>query len=87
MHQMHVSQNMLLGKTLEFPTKVLFSFMFNQRSSNGGLTTIKALGPSDCIRVCVWLDCFNHISLRRCSFYYYLHVKLKKHMRNAYKEG
>lgn len=63
---------------LEFPTKVFFSFMFNQHSSNAGLSMIKALGPGDCIRICVWLDCFNNISLRHCSSYYYLHVKLKK---------
>lgn len=84
---MHMSQKMLLGRTLEFPTKVLFSCMFNHRSSNAGLTTIKALGPGNCIRVCVWLDCFNHISLSRCSSYYYLHVEFKKHVRNAYKGG
>lgn len=58
-----ILENALGEDTSEFPTEVLLSSMFNQRSSNAGLTMIKAVRAGDSIRVCVQLGCFNNISM------------------------
>jgi len=82
-----ILENALGGDTFEFPSEIWFSSVFSQRSSNAGLTMIKAQRAGGSIRVCVQLGCFNNISLGLRSSYYYLHVKFKKGMTNALKRG
>lgn len=53
-----VLENAFGEDIFEFPTEVVFPSMFNQCSSNAGLTMIKAVSAGDGIRVCVQLGFF-----------------------------